>query len=47
VGVSTANEIKDDLTRTCLDVCNRLKGDSLIKSDDENDNSVIQHCNSS
>ncbi|CAI6355965.1 unnamed protein product [Macrosiphum euphorbiae] len=47
VGVSTANEVKDNLTRTCLDVCNRLKGDSLIETDDENDNSVIQHRNSS
>ncbi|XP_060881992.1 bifunctional glutamate/proline--tRNA ligase-like isoform X2 [Metopolophium dirhodum] len=47
VGVSTANEVKDNLTRTCLDVCNRLKGDSLIETDDENDNNVIQHRNSS
>lgn len=46
MGVSTPNEVRDNLTRTCVDVCNRLKGDSLLENDDENDNSVIQHRNS-
>ncbi|XP_025207088.1 bifunctional glutamate/proline--tRNA ligase [Melanaphis sacchari] len=42
VGASTANKVKENLTRTCLDVCNRLTGDSLIENDDENDNSAGQ-----
>ncbi|KAL5237027.1 hypothetical protein ACI65C_004437 [Semiaphis heraclei] len=46
VGVSTANEVRDNLTKTCLDVCNRLKGDTVLDNDDENDNNVIQHRNS-
>jgi len=46
VGVSTANEVRDNLTKTCLDVCNRLKGDIMLDNDDENDNNVIQHRNS-
>lgn len=47
VGASTANEVKENLTKTCLDVCNRLKGNSLIDNDDENENSVAQHHKSS
>ncbi|XP_050061571.1 bifunctional glutamate/proline--tRNA ligase-like isoform X5 [Aphis gossypii] len=47
VGASTANEVKENLTKTCLDVCNRLKGNNLIDDDDNNDNSVAQHHKSS
>lgn len=37
VGVNTPDEVKQNLTRTCLEVCSNLRG-----YDDDDDNSIGQ-----
>lgn len=44
IGINTPEEIKQNLIRTCLEVCNRLKGN--VSEENDNDNSVIQKNNS-
>lgn len=44
VGAHTPDEVKQNLTRTCLEVCNILKGNDLTGNDDDDDNnSIVQN----
>lgn len=48
VGVSTPNEVKEKLSRSCIEVCKTLRGEiSGNEIDNENINNVTQNNNSS
>lgn len=47
IGASTSNDIKQNLIKTCLEVCNRLQGVNGIEDLGDVDNSVIEKRTSS